>query len=39
VTTGSFRSMSDRNLSMRSGAYCDGLGVFRFLYWDIELDP
>ena len=39
VTTGFFRSMSDRNSSMSSGSYCDGLGGFSFLYWDIELEP
>jgi hypothetical protein len=37
VTTGFFRSISDRNSSLRSMAYCDGSGVFRFLYWVAEL--
>lgn len=35
VTTGFFRSMSGRNSSIRSRAYRDGLGVFRFLYWEV----
>jgi hypothetical protein len=37
VTTGFFRSVSVRNSSTRSRAYCDGLGVFRFLYWVADI--